>query len=405
MLGHPYLKNQSVNRSEKPPSNKTMTDISVSVGSSCKRQPLNCTPSTQAAQGDPIMMQFPTFSHVAQGPYQTSEGRVIELSPVEQRDLELLEGRVDAIKTHLVMSAFQRTPDLTPEPAAATVLNVLIHEFMHWYMSNDVRRLLADTDMSLLPSIDPVVMNYLRHLTPAEADLLRASLGDGKELLKLLSDLAPGPAGHRMRDTSSEEFAAVRFRMLSWVNTIVRDAGAENRLRDAPPAQGRPTPQMSPSLKKAVEEVRTPGQWTDLGGELAPHLITQVQGWPADRELQIKDQNGQPLGSFRPNGRIGRPPVILSLNAQERHYSATQNGRHVPVRSGGDCFFVAVLQSLDAKERDDLLRQIDGDVDEPYSPSNIASLRQATAAVAEAEPSRFNPLVEILEIGEAQRKR
>ncbi|WAC75694.1 hypothetical protein OU995_13780 [Roseateles sp. SL47] len=108
------------------------------------------------------MMQFPTFSHVAQGPYQTSEGRVIELSPVEQRDLELLEGRVDAITTHLVMSAFQRTPDLPPEPAAATVLNVLIHEFMHWYMSNDVRRLLADTDMTLLPSIDPVVMDYLR---------------------------------------------------------------------------------------------------------------------------------------------------------------------------------------------------------------------------------------------------
>ncbi|WAC75692.1 hypothetical protein OU995_13765 [Roseateles sp. SL47] len=235
--------------------------------------------------------------------------------------------------------------------------------------------------------------------------MLKASLSDGKELLKLLSDLAPGPEGHRMRDTSSDAYAAVRYRMLSWLNAIVRNAGAAYPLHDVPAATDRLPERMSPSLKKAVEEVRTPGQWTDLGGELAPHLITQVQGWPADRELQIKDQNGQPLGSFRPNGRIGRPPVILSLNAQEGHYSATQNGRHVPVRSGGDCFFVAVLQSLDAKERDDLLRQIDGDVDEPYSPSNIASLRQATAAVAEAEPSRFNPLVEILEIGEAQRKR
>lgn len=173
------------------------------------------------------------------------------------------------------------------------------------------------------------------------------------------------------------------------------------------PARPAPLPPLPPLLLEAARQIRTLHAWSGVGGEIALYVMPHVKGWPAGRGLKIIGADGTPrieipashenesASGHRP--RAAAAPVILSLDPERGHYSAQVNGRKVPTPPGGDCFYRSVLAGLGTADRTALLQSIGADVEAPFGAETLLKLRNATADQLVADPTRFAPMLELLQ--------
>ncbi len=146
---------------------------------------------------------------------------------------------------------------------------------------------------------------------------------------------------------------------------------AMDRLQDAqPPRPGRQTlvhllepatenpannqdDALASALRRSADQIRRPGTWSGLGGELAVRVIADLPGWPRGRALSIVDREGRLLEQHGDQARDATP-VRVRFHAS--HYDAIVDGAIAPVPGDGNCFYRSVLAGMNADERKALLR-------------------------------------------------
>lgn len=109
-------------------------------------------------------------------------------------------------------------------------------------------------------------------------------------------------------------------------------------------------------INDLLQEIRQPGHWTGFSAELAPRLLVDCPGWPVGRSLDIVNADTGTLLSRAGRPVAGAAPVTVARLAEAQHYVAVVQEALIEVPADGDCFYVAVLASLSAKERESLLR-------------------------------------------------
>lgn len=112
-------------------------------------------------------------------------------------------------------------------------------------------------------------------------------------------------------------------------------------------------PAFQHALRQSAKEIRRPGTWYGLGGEIATTAITRLARWP-QRPLHIENSDGLLLARLGDASWTGEP-VRVSLDWKRNHYSPIVNGRIVDVPADGDCFFASVLTAMTPAERRRLL--------------------------------------------------
>lgn len=104
-------------------------------------------------------------------------------------------------------------------------------------------------------------------------------------------------------------------------------------------------------LRKAAAEIRTSGHWTGAGGDLAPHLVTTMPGWPEGLSLRIEDKAGIRAPMEFGQSAPGRTPVTVQIDHVRHHYSPIVDGRPRDVPAKGDCFYESVLRAMRVKDQ------------------------------------------------------
>ncbi len=107
-------------------------------------------------------------------------------------------------------------------------------------------------------------------------------------------------------------------------------------------------------LHRSAREIRQPGAWSGLGGEIAVAAVTRLGRWPQGRPLHIEDPSGRLLARLGDDAWTGEP-VRVSLDRRREHYSPIVDGQIVDVPADGDCFFASVLTAMSPRERRRLL--------------------------------------------------
>ncbi len=105
------------------------------------------------------------------------------------------------------------------------------------------------------------------------------------------------------------------------------------------------------ALQDAAAEIRKPGQWFGVSGDLAPFLITRTQEWPKGLSLRIVDRAGRCATQEFGQADQRRTPVTVQLDYVGRHYSPIVNGRPLAVPTKGDCFYESVIRAMPAEDR------------------------------------------------------
>jgi len=113
-------------------------------------------------------------------------------------------------------------------------------------------------------------------------------------------------------------------------------------------------PAFQRDLRESAKEIRRPGNWYGLGGEIAVTAITRLGRWPQGRPLHIEDTKGLLLARMGDEAWTGEP-VRVSLDVRRDHYSPIVDGRIGDVPADGDCFFASVLTAMTPTERRRLL--------------------------------------------------
>lgn len=392
--------------------------------------------------------------------YALGDGHTLNLNPQEQKALERLQHQLSNIAQRLLdvgVAADPRAP--APTKNAFKVIESLITDAALWFLSVDPKKLAKDHDMAQQPLVRQDMLRRIHSVTLAEAKLIQNAVCTSRQLWRELCTLADSPDFNPDAARHPQVYDDVRMRIYPWINTINR--ALESRLmaeqgssapqaaeaaepaksttpRTAPARPARPAPPRPPALAKpqaspppqtppkpqatskpqapqrppratpqqaalvaqAAREIRTLHEWRGLGGEIVPHVIVTLPGWPTGCSLHIRNMQGAMLDEFGPPLGAGKAPVTLLLNAGEGHYSAHINGQRVPVPAGGDCFYRAILAGMSTPDRSALLESVGADPAEPYSADSMSKLREATSGQLAAAPARFGPLLELMQMAE-----
>ncbi len=108
-------------------------------------------------------------------------------------------------------------------------------------------------------------------------------------------------------------------------------------------------------LDGLLKDIRTPGLYTDFSSEVAPRLLVNCLGWPFGRTLDIHNIHGGSLMLEAGLQVDDHPPVRIVRWPEVLHYMALQNGVLMRTPAAGECFYIAVLASMEPHERQELL--------------------------------------------------
>ncbi|UXH79998.1 hypothetical protein [Roseateles amylovorans] len=352
---------------------------------------------------NPITSLFSQGTHVHLG----ASGQTIRLNNQEQRELERLERKVSTITQALIDTALLAHPQLKGmDSLPRLAMEALTQDFLGWFLSVDPDQMADDHEMQHMPTILPELADILRQLSPGEARLIRDGLCQGNQLWGMVCKLSPSPALDPHAKVRTPAYDAMRSRYLCWVNAVNRELQATadsstGSTSTGTTAAARPTPArrtLDPLLLEAAREIRMPHQWGGLGGDIAPHVLPYLKGWPAGRGLEIQNQDGFAPSLFSNGKASGKPPVTLCLDDVTGHYCAVVNGRKVPTPFNGDCLYRAVLVALDPADRQALMQSIGADDRDTFSDDTFLKLREATARQLESGASRFTPTLQLIQI-------
>ncbi len=109
------------------------------------------------------------------------------------------------------------------------------------------------------------------------------------------------------------------------------------------------------SISDLLKDIRTPLRYTDFSAEVAPRLLVNCPGWPLGRKLNIHNIR---QGSLMLDAGLqvdDKPPVRVVRSPAAEHYLALQDGKLMRTPAAGDCFYIAVLASMEPQERRELL--------------------------------------------------
>ncbi len=341
--------------------------------------------------------------------YELANGQTLRLMDMERRELERLQLKVSEMTTKVLGAAVAADPRApVPTDFASHVTEALIMEFSFWFLSVQRDQIAADHEMNQVPQVLPDLLELVRSMSPSEGRLVREAVCQSPQLWRMLCALSPSLDLNPDHVPRTPHYEAMRLRFLSWVNTInreiptpsVRDDTGADSPPPKPPRSPQPTPRQRELLQEAAREIRTLHTWQGLGGEIAPHAIVTLPGWPAGRPLQIRNMDGTLLDQFGPAQAPGKTPVTMLLDHREGHYAAQINGRKVPTPTGGDCFYRATLVALGTEDRTALLKAVDADDEDAFGDATLSRLREATSRQLEAEPMRFGPMLELLQLAE-----
>ena len=154
---------------------------------------------------------------------------------------------------------------------------------------------------------------------------------------------------------------------------------------------------LSPLAAQAIKKIRTMGSWSNLGGEIAPYVMTEIPGWPAGRVLRIQAAGGRTvLDTFGADAGTA-PPVLVSLDRRQSHYSPIVDDKPKRIPGDGDCFYRAVLIALGDRDRATLYAGL-GLRSKVVDEVAIQGLRHAVADQLERESSRYDSRLEMLNL-------
>lgn len=371
--------------------------------------------------------------------YALGDGHTLNLNPQEQKALERLQLKLSAMAQQLLQTGIAADPRApVPTQNALNVLESLITHVSLWFLSVDPKKLAMDHDMKEQPPVLPEMLKRIKSVSLAEAKLIQHAICTSRQLWRELCFLSQSADFNPDALRHPQVYNDVRMRIFPWINTINR--ALEERLtseqsasapqasepatstkpptrpaRPAPLAQIAPpkppkpptppkplkaTPQQSALVAQAAQEIRTLHEWRGLGGEIVPHVIVTLPGWPTGCPLHIRNMQGAMLDEFGPPVAPGKTPVTLLLNAGEGHYSAQVNGRKVPVPTGGDCFYRAILAGMSNPDRTALLQSVGAEPQAQWNADSLSKLREATSRQLAAAPARFGPLLELMQVAE-----
>lgn len=336
--------------------------------------------------------------------YQLADGHTLRLTDREQREVERFNRWVEQTKRRILDVMTAAAPGASaPSAFADLVVEALISDIGMWFLSVDPTKLVADEALANTPPVLPDLLDLLSQLTPSEAQRVREGICQSRELWRSLCERSPCAALDPEVTDRSPETLAMRVRFMSWSNAVNRALPVPSIRDTRAGARGLSplTPKQHALVADAARELATMHEWSGLGGEIAPHVIVTLPGWPAGRPLQILTHERIKLDQFGPDLAPGKQPVTLLFDRLEGHYSGLVNGRKVPTPPKGDCFYRAVLASMTTPERDALLESVGGFPDDAYGDASLTSLRTAASRQLTADPARFAPLLELMQLAEA----
>lgn len=160
-------------------------------------------------------------------------------------------------------------------------------------------------------------------------------------------------------------------RAIDWLQNVREPKpGTQTRIHLLEPSPANPAhpasnedDALASALRRSADEIRRPGTWSGLGGELAVRVAADLPGWPAGRALSIEDLEGRELERHGDQAR-GAAPVRVRFHAS--HYDAIVDNAIVPVPGDGNCFYRSVLAGMDANERKALLKTTTGNDGEQH---------------------------------------
>lgn len=347
-----------------------------------------------------IIQAFTATPHA----YQLADGHTLRLTDREQREVERFNRWVEQTKNRILDVMIAAAPGApAPSAFAGLVVEALISDIGMWFLSVDPTKLVADEALDDLPPVLPDLLDVLSQLKPSEAQRVREGICQSRELWRSLCESSPCTALDPEVTDRSPETLAMRVRFMSWSNAINRALPVPSirDTRGGSPVPSKLTSRQTALVTDAARELATMHEWRGLGGEIAPHVIVTLPGWPAGRPLQILTLEGDKLDQFGPDLAPGQKPVTLLFDRLEGHYCGQVNGRKVPTPPGGDCFYRAVLTSMTTPERDALLERVGGFPDDAFGDASLARLRTAASRQLTANAQRFAPLLELMQLAEA----
>ncbi|ALV06246.1 hypothetical protein DES44_1708 [Roseateles depolymerans] len=207
----------------------------------------------------------------------------------------------------------------------------------------------------------------LKPREPRKIPVVTLDKGDPMGCLQLLEKTArteapkpvqPSPSAYPSPVPSQLRFNQLRSSLLQplWLDSLSTDTVMEDPgllLTDIDTAFSR---DYDAAMRPLLDDIRTPGVWSQFSAELAPRLLADCPGWPKGRALFIHDAvNGDLRSTAGPKG-TGMEPIRLALGMANQHYRPLADGRMLDVPLDGDCFYTAVLAAMQPKERLTLLK-------------------------------------------------
>lgn len=357
--------------------------------------------------------------------YALGDGHTLTLTPYEQKALERLRNQLTGMARRLLDAGLAADPKAAaPTPHAINVIESIVTDVALWFLSMDAKKLARDPEMQQQPPLLPDLLRRLAALPAIDAKVVQHAVCTSKHLWRELCFLSQSADFNPDSTQHPQVYNDMRLRYYPWINKINR--ALEERLTPDPrsaspafkPAQSdeplpppkppratpqkppRATPQQAALVAKAAQEISTPHEWRGLGGEIAPHVVVTLPGWPSGCPLHICNMQGGLLDTFGPPPAPGKRPVTLLLNAGEGHYSAQTATGRVPVPPGGDCFYRAILVGMSSADRTAFLESVGADPKAPYTAESLSKLREATSQQLAAAPARFGSILELLQIAE-----
>ncbi len=352
---------------------------------------------------------FTNFNYAFRTPphaHELDNGRTVRLTEMEQRELDRLHLKLGQISDKALAFGMRAGGEATaPTEFVTHLIETLIMEIGIWMLSVDLEAIVKDDAMSQTAPKNQALLDMVGQLHPSEAKLLRDSICHNGELWRGLCKLSPSVDLNPLPPIRTEQYNAMRFRFLSWINTLQRALPTPSVHDTAPQAElpaCKPTPQQVTLVATVAQQMSRIHDGGELGADIAPHLVVTLPGWPKGRPLQVLSVDGQKLQAAgpgpSPGKETGKEPVTVLVDRTGGKHWGVCNGRRVPTPAVGDSFYRALLTSLTVPERSALLESVGGDPSDAFGDASMTSLREATRQQLAGHPEQFGPLLELLQL-------
>ncbi len=117
------------------------------------------------------------------------------------------------------------------------------------------------------------------------------------------------------------------------------------------------------AINTIISDIQTDGSWNNIAGEIAVKAVTGIPTWPCDNHVEVRLTGGHYIEYGR---QVTTRPLVLQL--AQGHYEAVIAGKVTAVASDGNCFYHALLLTLNDTEQQQLL----GTAFIPYGRKSVA---------------------------------